>query len=109
MSAHPEMATISALPPGGDPVPGTWDDEVDPELYRTELSGDPGGPGWRLLVDGVLVAQTDAEMAPPAAARWACRQMGEGVVFLNGFFGDPADSRYWVANPAGRIISGGTR
>ncbi|GJF01451.1 hypothetical protein PSD17_04150 [Pseudonocardia sp. D17] len=91
-------ARISALPPGQAPIPGTGPETIDRRIYRTELRREPGG-GWSLTIDAVTVAQTDARWAPQDAARWACRQMGEGVVFLNGLVGEPADSGYWVANP----------
>ena len=72
----------------------------DTRTYRTELEQPSAcGGRWGLYVDGRLIARTDRALDHAAAQAWACSQLGEGVVWLNGRI-DPAETWYWVANPA---------
>lgn len=75
-------------------------DEIDLNLYRTELHSDrsDGGPGWwTLRIDNVVIAHSGTAMDQEQAITWAQQVMGEGVAFLNGLAVEP--SCYWVANP----------
>ena len=72
----------------------------DRTTYRTELEQPSACNGrWGLYVDGRLIARTDQALDHAAAQAWACSQLGEGVTWLNGRI-DPAETWYWVANPA---------